>query len=258
MSEHTPQHIPASAASKPSLTQLLRRKDVWRGHSQVFSEQAHWSTGHKELDQALLHNGWPLSSLMEVCQAQNTHIEWFLLGSNLRHVCAQGGFTILLNPPAQPYVPSLIQQEINLDQLILVEAPTRTDFVASLIDILNTPVCPLLLAWEPVQGLSYAELRKCQLATSGHPGLCVLFRQQRQQQQSSPASLRLSAHLTAEFLELHIFKQRGKLTQNAPVQIALPQGWQALPSHKQLGRTKHVQKNGKLLAFGKHPPDYAP
>ena len=258
MSDHTSKQAPASPPPKPKLAQLLRRKDVWRGHSHAFSEQAHWATGHNELDQALLHNGWPLSSLVEVCQAQNTHIEWFLLGPRLRHASTQGGYTILLNPPAQPYVPSLTQQKVNLDQLILVEAPTRADFVASLIEILKAPVCPLLLAWEPKQGLSYAELRKCQLATSGHPGLCVLFRQQRHQQQSSPASLRLSASLTAEFLELHIFKQRGKLTQNAPIQIALPQSWQALPLHKQLGQPKPVQKNGKLLAFGKHPLDYIP
>lgn len=260
MSDFLESPAPPLLATRPKLEQLLRRNDLWRGHSQTFTGQAHWGSGYIQLDQALLHNGWPLSTLVEVCQARNTQCEWLLLAPVVRHACAQGGYTILLNPPSQPYVPGLIQQNINLDQLIVVQTSNKADFIASLVDILRAPVCPLLLGWEPVQPLSYTELRKCQLATTEHPGLCILFRQHHQQQQSSPASLRLSTRLDAQYLELNLFKQRGKL-RNRPVQIPLPIHWQALPLHRQLGlpsvhkepvhkgQVPLPQQRAKLLAF---------
>jgi protein ImuA len=267
MSEFSESPKAQPQATRPNLEQLLRRNDLWRGHSQTFIGQAHWASGYVQLDQALLHNGWPLSTLVEICQARNTQSEWLLLAPAVRHACAQGGYTILLNPPSQPYVPGLIQQKINLDQLIVVQAQNKADFIASLVEILRAPVCPLLLGWEPVQALSYAELRKCQLATTDHPGLCILFRQHQQQQQSSPASLRLSTRLDAGHLELNLFKQRGKL-RNRPVQIPLPSNWQALPLHRQLGQPVHVDQRpqsqqgaklstAKLLAFS-HPPHFKP
>lgn len=282
MPEPSKIHNAQPRADKPNLEQLLRRNDVWRGHSQAFTRRAHWSSGYIGLDQALLHNGWPLSTLIEVCQAQDTQTEWLLLGPAVRYACTQGGYTILLNPPLQPYVPGLIQQEINLDQLILVQAQSKTDFVASFMEILRAPVCPLLLGWEPAQPLGYTELRKCQLATTDHPGLCILFRKQQQQQQSSPASLRLSTRLDAQFLELNLFKQRGKL-RDALVHIPLPKNWQALPIHKQLGQplpnstqanptqaspavqAQYLTKlanatfdSAKLLPLAEHPSDYEP
>lgn len=244
-----------------SLKQLLRRNDLWRGHSQTFVPQAHWSSGHSELDQALLHNGWPLSTLIEVCQVRNTQAEWLLLGPCIRQICAQSGYAVLLNPPSQPYVPGLIQQKINLDQLILVNAHTKADFIASLIEIMRASVCRLLLSWEPAQALNYAELRKCQLAATNHPGLCIVFRKERQQQQSSPASLRLSSWLEDESLKLRLFKQRGKL-HNLLVQIPLPHNWQALPWHQQLGQElgqeEPIKHGAKLLTFGNAPADREP
>jgi protein ImuA len=247
----------ASPAQKPSLAQLLRRKDLWRGHSQAFTEQRHWSSGYTELDQVLLHDGWPLGALVEVCQAKGTQTEWLLFGPVVRHASAEDGYVVLLNPPTQPYVPGLIQQEIDLDKIILVRATQRSDVVASLVEILRASVCRLLLCWEPPQGLSYAELRKCQLAAAEHPGLCVLFRQQRQQHQSSPAILRLSTQLHADYLELNLFKQRGKL-RNAQVRLPLPASWQALPLHRQLGQPIHTRPSAKLFNFANRQTDTQP
>ncbi len=223
---------------------------MWRGHSQTFTDPGSCSTGHALLDQALLHRGWPLGSLVEICQPPHTQAEWLLLGPVIRQACTQGRYTILLNPPSQPYVPGLVQQNIDLNRIILVQAEHKADFVASLVDILRTSVCQLLLCWEPPQGLSYAELRKCQLAAAGHPGFCTLFRHQRQQQQSSPATLRLSTRLDANFLELRLFKQRGKL-RNATIQLPLPANWQALPAHRQLGQPRKTQihPGAQVLSF---------
>lgn len=245
--------------AKPVLAQLLKRRDVWRGHSQSFVDQGSWSTGHAPLDQALLHKGWPLGSLVEICQAQHTQAEWLLLGPVIRQACSQGGYTFLLNPPSRPYVPGLVQQSINLDRIILIQAERKSDFVASLVDILRTPVCQLLLCWEPPQGLSYAELRKCQLAAAGHPGFCALFRHQRQQQQSSPATLRLSTRLNAHALELRLFKQRGKLRYTT-VQLPLPANWNLLPAHRQLGQPQpaQVRPHARVPHFSNSIPESKP
>lgn len=225
---------------KPAVTleQLLRRGDVWRGQSRRFVPQPALDTGYAALNAALLHKGWPLGSLIEVCQPSSCgNSEWLLLTPSLLRT--QSDYIVLLNPPALPFAQGLIQAGIALERLLVVQAENKADFLASFVELTRTPACEALLAWQPKQTLTYTDLRKCLLATGDSHGLYVLFRHADHQVQSSPASLRLAVELHGTHLEINIFKQKGMLAKNPlrSLQLPLPESWQALAPHRQSDQT---------------------
>ncbi len=225
---------------KPTLEQLLRRGDVWRGHSQVFTPGEVVSTGHATLDPKLVGRGWPLGSLVEVClpEAFNRHGcfggEWPLLTPAIKIFCESGTFVTLLNPPALPFASGLIQLGIPLDQLLVTHAASRQDFIASFVELSRSRHCAALLAWQPRHYLNYTELRKCQLACAEQQGLYFLLRPHRSKNQSSPAPLRLLLQLQAENLRVDIFKQKGRFNSGEAV-ISLPPNWLPQTAHRELG-----------------------
>lgn len=236
----------ANPGKSVTLEQVLRRGDVWRGQSQRFVPHAALDTGYQELNKRLLNKGWPLASLLEIgqpCALSNTGLaaqaEWLLFAPAIRQI--KEGYTVLLNPPALPFAPGLIQAGIDLDRLLIVEAEKKTDFLASFTELARAEICTTLMAWQPKQNLNYTELRKCQLACADGKGLYLLFRPLSAQQQSSPAALRLRANLSADFLEIHIFKQKGSLHQveKSPTQLPLPHSWLPTTPHAHLYRTTH-------------------
>ncbi len=206
-----------------SLEQLLLRDDMWMGHSQRFTARAAVPTGHVGLDGALLNEGWPLSSLVEVCQAP-AQAEWQLFTPALLQV---PGLIVFLNPPAIPFCQALVQAGIDLERVVVVDAANKAHFIASFIELARASV-GAVLSWQPGDALSYTELRKCQLAASESTGLSFMFRPSVAQQQNSPASLRIFAQIIPSGLQLTIFKQRGYLQANQarPIVIELPTRWQ--------------------------------
>jgi DNA polymerase III alpha subunit len=70
---NTPPELPTSM----SLEQLLLRDDMWMGHSQRFTSRSAVDTGYEPLNTNLLNRGWPLGSLVEICQ-QGMQGEWQL------------------------------------------------------------------------------------------------------------------------------------------------------------------------------------
>ncbi len=223
--------IPESKAGlksgSPSLEALLRRKDVWRGHSQAFVGQKAWDTGHDVLNALLLQRGWPESNLIELGQ-KHLAGTWFLLAPAASSLIGMAeacrGVLVLLNPPAEPYAEGLSQAGFVLDRVLLVQTRSKNDFLASFLELARSPACQMLMAWQPRQRLSYAELRKCQLAVQEQAGLYFLLRHHSALSQSSPASLRLNMHVEARSLQVELIKQRGKLP-GAAVHIPLPDAW---------------------------------
>jgi protein ImuA len=221
----------AMTHNKPSptpltLEQLLRRGDVWRGQSGCLTPQATLGTGHAVLNQSLLNQGWPLATLIEVCQPSICgYSEWLLLAPALRQLHA--GYIILLNPPAIPFAAGLIQMGLDLDRLLIVQTQNKAEFLASFVELARADICAALLAWQPKQHLNYTELRKCLLATADGCGLHLLFRPADMQRQSSPAALRILTQLNAQTLQVNIFKQKGWLAKNGArtVQLTLPEIW---------------------------------
>lgn len=214
--------MPPESSPHVSLEQLLLRDDMWMGHSQRFTARAAVPTGHEELDNALLNEGWPLSSLVEVCQA-HSQAEWRLFTPALLDI---PGLIVLLNPPAIPFCHALVQAGIDLERVVVVKAANKAHFIACFIELARASV-GALLSWQPDDALTYTELRKCQLAASESTGLSFMFRNSSAQQQNSPATLRIFAQIIPAGLQLTVFKQRGYLqTQQAkPVVVELPKRW---------------------------------
>lgn len=217
--------------SDPSLEQLLNRADIWRGDARIVTPQLALDSGYAELNAALLNGGWPRCNLVEVCQKGFNQQEWFLLAPVLKAV---DGYIVLLNPPLVPFAQALIKAGIDLDQIIIVQVNNKADFLASFVELARSESCAVLLAWPQKYNLNYTELRKCLLATNEGAALCVMFRAEHAQQQSSPASLRLLSEITANHVQLKIFKQKGVLQQSSTQAIKLPVPvlWKALlPYH---------------------------
>ena len=218
----------------------MRRGDVWRGHSQAFVAREAISSGFENCDSALLNNGWPTRSLIELClryKHSNSVFggEWRLFVPVIKFICGQqaDNFVVLLNPPATPFAPAFIQEGIPLNQLLVVEANKKQDFIASFTELSRSSHCGILLAWQPGQQLSYTELRKCQLACNEAQGLYILFRSHQATKQSSPAPLRLTITLEEEQLKIDIFKQRG-LVNNREFFLNLPEHWQTKQAPKNI------------------------
>jgi len=202
------------------LEQLLNRKDIWRGDSYSPAPQLAWDSGYTDINTALLNQGWPRSSLIEVCQKGLQLQEWLLF---LPALTSATGYIVLLNPPAMPFCQAFIQAGIDLDRILVVHITNKADFVASFTELARTQACEALFAWQQHHALSYTELRKCSLATHEGTGLCVLFRPENVQQQSSPAVLRLLSQITATHIQLKIFKQKGVLQQQSEaITLSLP------------------------------------
>lgn len=236
-----------TAPDKPataSLEQLLLRDDMWLGHSQRFTGRTSLATGHVLLDERLLHQGWPLGTLIEVCQP-GMQGEWLLLTPALLQVT---GLIVLLNPPAIPFAQAFIQAGFDLDRLLVVDAAEKKHFIGCFTELARANV-GAVLAWQPRENISYTELRKCLLSASDGTGLCVMFRPSAAQQQSSPARLRLFARLLADGLEITLFKQTGYLQKQQPHPVLLP-----LPDHWKPAQA-YAALDEKTAAT---PPDTAP
>jgi protein ImuA len=222
-----------------SIEQLLLRHDTWRGHFHDFSAQPTIATGFDELDNNLANRGWPLGNLIEICQPK-IQAEWQLLLPALHKL---PGLIVLLNPPQVPFCQAIIQAGINLERLIVVATSDKNHFIASFIELARASV-GAVMAWQPNETLSYTELRKLALATTDGAGLCVIFRSSTNQQQSSPAALRIFARPISAGLELTLFKQKGFLqTQQArPFAIPLPESWKPVLAYNLLTQSLGTHK----------------
>jgi hypothetical protein len=225
--------------SDASLEQLLLRDDLWLGHSQRFTGRAAIATGHTLLDEQLLHQGWPLGTLIEVCQPQMQG-EWLLFAPALLQV---SGLIVLLNPPALPFAQAFIQAGFDLDRVLVVKATEKDPFIGCFTELARASV-GAVLAWQPAEAISYTELRKCLLSAADGTGLCVMFRPFAAQQQSSPARLRLFTRFIVDGLEVTLFKQTGYLQkqQPQPLVLELPDHWKAAPAYAALDQKTAATK----------------
>ncbi len=226
-------HLPPDNSSPQGLERLLCRGDIWRGRSHHAPSPQVVDTGYAQLNERLVGGGWPLASLIEVCQRTASHGEWHLLMPALLN--SQRGLMVLLNPPLSPFAQALLKAGIDLERLLIVEAKDKSDFLASFIELARSDTCDAVMAWQPNQALSYTELRKCALASTEGQGIYVLFRPAAVRDQSSPAVIRLSLEWQTEQLSVSIFKQKGQLLANSsPVSLPLPVAWMGLLPHQQL------------------------
>ncbi len=223
--------------AKPLLDQLLRRPDVWRGHSNTFikNESAKAiDSGYPKLNHILQHKGWPSACLIDVCQHYHAG-EWLLFHPAINHIiqASKGGHIALINPPMMPFISGLQQLNIDTHKIIVVHTQNTQEFITSFVELSQSPASPIVFAWPQQYVISYTQLRKLQLSSQKHPGLYVLFRPYHVKEQSSPAGLRFVLQPNEYDLHLQVFKQKGKLRQS-DIALAIPESWTPLLPHRDL------------------------
>lgn len=219
------------------LEQLLLRGDIWRGTKAQVQTSNGQDTGHLLLNNFLVHQGWPRACLIEINQREFGQGEWLLLTPSLRN--SAQGLQILINPPALPFAQGLLQAGLDLDRLLIINAPAKNDFLAAFVEIARAKACSHLLAWQPQQTLNYTEVRKCVLASSEGSGIYWLLRPARANAQHSPVHLRLHTRMEANTLTVTVTKQKGgdQSLLNKPIALPLPHEWLGYQPHANLDTT---------------------
>lgn len=208
--------------SKPSGSLPLPAA-VWRADrlGQVATPAV--SSGFAALDAELPGSGWPLGMLTELIAREPGIGELRLLVPLLRRLTRERRLAILLAPPHLPYAPALAGFGIDLDYLMVVQAPNAADRLWAVEQTLRSTSFGALLAWLPQERTRPEHLRRMQLATQGAQGPAFLFRSAAAQFEPSPAPLRLLLSPRPEQkLSVQLLKRRGPVLA-APIQLALPQ-----------------------------------
>lgn len=190
------------------LHSLIQDARLWQGSQQFRSSPPGESGGFAELDRLLDNTGWPRGALSE-CLVDAPGIgELQLVLPLLKQLTAAKQTVFWLNPPHIPYAPALAREGVDLDQLVIIHTENRQDMLWTMENCLRSPVTGLVMVWP--ETLLSRDIRRLQLAAEAGNNLCLLFRQRKLAEQSSPAALRLELtpgqHLG---LDLKVLKRRG-------------------------------------------------
>ena len=161
---------------------------LWKGR-QASRGQRTLSTGHAQLDACLPGKGWPLGAMTELISGNPGLGEFRLLFPALADTGAQGQWVILVDPPWIPYPATLQGHGLLLERLLLVRTRGGKESLWACEQALRNGRGGAVLAW-PEQ-VSFARLRRLQIAAANSAKLAFLFRPESALQESSPAALRL-------------------------------------------------------------------
>lgn len=196
---------------------------VWRasqlGHAGIDAV----SSGFPALDAELPGAGWPSGMLTELIGRESGIGELRLLVPLLRQLTRERRFVVLLAPPLLPYAPALASHGIDLDYLLVVQAPNAADRLWAVEQTLKSAAFGALLAWLPQERTRPEHLRRMQSAAQPAAGPVFLFRPLAAQFEASPAPLRLLLlPRPDQRLSVQILKRRGPVMAD-PILIDLPQ-----------------------------------
>jgi cell division inhibitor SulA len=181
------------------------------------------SSGFPALDAVLPGGGWPSGCLTELICRDPGIGELRLLVPLLRRLTQARRFVILLAPPFTPYAPGLAGFGIDLDYLIVVQAPHAADRLWAVEQSLKSSGFGALLTWLPQARTRPEHLRRLQCAAQSAGGPVFLFRELAAQFEPSAAPLRmLLLPRPAQQLSVQLLKRRGPLIAQ-PLMLDLPQ-----------------------------------
>lgn len=217
-----PGPLHATAASAASAASSIHGQ-LWQADQLGHATVAAHASRFPELDRQLPGGGWPLGMLTELI-ARNPGVgELRLLIPLLRQLTLERKVVMMLAPPLIPYAPALAGFGIDLDYLIIIQAPNAADRLWAVEQTLKSTSFGALLAWLPQDRTRPEHLRRMQLAAQSSQGPVFLFRELPAQFESSPAPLRLLLLPRPEQrLAVQVLKRRGPLLAD-PVLIELPQ-----------------------------------
>ena len=196
---------------------------VWRANQMGSTSTAAQPSGFPVLDAELPGAGWPIGMLTELIGREPGIGELRLLVPLLRQLTRERKVVILLSPPLIPYAPALAGFGVDLDYLLIVQAPNAADRLWAVEQTLKSASFGALLAWLPQEKTRPEHLRRLQLAAQGAHGPVFLFRTLAAQFEPSPAPLRLLLQAKPDQkLQVQILKRRGPV-QTSPMLVDLPQ-----------------------------------
>jgi protein ImuA len=196
---------------------------VWRAHEIGQTQVPGLSSGFARLDAELPGSGWPTGMLTELITREPGAGELRLLVPLLRQLTRERRIVVLLAPPHVPYAPALSSFGIDLNQLLIVQAPHAADRLWAVEQTLKSANFGSLLAWLPQERTKPEHLRRLQLAAQGAQGPVFLFRSLAAQFESSPAPLRLLLlPKPDQRLSVQLLKRRGPVLAD-PILLDLPQ-----------------------------------
>jgi protein ImuA len=205
------------------LGQSLLGNSVWRASQVAHRDQAAISSGFPRLNAELPGAGWPLGMLTELIGRESGIGELRLLVPLLRQLTRERKVVILLAPPHIPYAPALTSHGIDLNSLIIIQAPNAADRLWAVEQTLKSASFGALLAWLPQDRTKPEHLRRLQMAALSARGPVFLFRQLAAQFESSPAPLRLLLlPKPDQKLSVQLLKRRGPVLA-MPLLLDLPQ-----------------------------------
>ncbi len=179
-------------------------------------------TGFAALDAALPGGGWPRGALTEVIHGRAGIGELGLLAPALARISEKKGVA-LISAPYQVCGPGWAQREINLSQLLMVQAADPADRLWAASQSLRSGAFGAVLLWLDGSAAE-KDLRRLQLAAEGSDALAFLFRPLAVVRQASPAALRLrlSAGLNVDILKSRGGSPRSIFLRTAPHAVAVP------------------------------------
>lgn len=204
-------------SNDPLLNNLLLRQDTWRGRNRSLRRHV-IATGNENLDRLLL-GGWPVSALTELVTQQDGIGELSLLLPTVKHYASENKLCVWLDPPYQPYAPSLVNEGVPLDKLLIVRSKNSKEWLWAAEQSIRGKA--LLFAWANRAQPRYSALRKLQLAATESLAPVFLFSPPNALKAHSPALLRLELEsLEPNILSVTLHKLRGKMP-GAKTQITL-------------------------------------
>ena len=216
---------------------------LWRGREPNRSQRAR-ASGHARLDARLPGGGWPQGAVTELITQKPGLGEFSLLFPVLSELSREGQWLILVDPPWIPYPAALHGHGLALERLLLVRSNTFKESLWACEQALHGSQGGAILAWpelhERQEGqVSFARLRRLQLAAETQGKLAFLFRPKPALNTDSPAALRLHLRGEPTGTRIDILKCRGSRP-GEPVWVPRPHARKAprstaLPGSDQSG-----------------------
>lgn len=179
-------------------------------------------TGFATLDRELVGGGWPQQGLIELlCDDVGIGEMSLMLPAhaylgNIRHLGPKAMLWVTAaTSPYLPYAPAIAQSGIDLDQLVIANAPQMQDALWAAEQGLLSGSMGIVMVWLLDQQPSDVSLRRLLQAANNSNALCVLARPIIAAARPSPAQLRIvlkAAQSRANSLgeiEIQLLKRRG-------------------------------------------------
>jgi protein ImuA len=206
--------------TQSNLNKLLSTTpQLWKGRRSNHSQRS-LPTRHARLDARLPGHGWPVGAITELISCKPGMGELSLLFPALAEMGQRGQWLILVDPPWIPYPASLHGHGLPLEQLLLIRTKSEKESLWACEQALRGNRGGAMLAWP--KRISFARLRRLQLAAEENGKLAFLFRPEQAAHSGSPAALRLQLHTDhQQGTSITVLKCRGSRPVD-PIQITPP------------------------------------